>query len=152
LTNIPDKLRRVTELKVNFENYEKIPQPNMVNYYQALNYFNATPLIGDPFYSEQSFNSFMINMGFRQYNYIVPIYDPLGYGFRGTFEFENIVFVPPNLNQNNEFYVRKKPIINNSSAFEFSVIKKNIIEIDPPEIASYTALPGRSYLRFWCSR
>lgn len=148
LTNIPDKLRRVTELKVNFENYEKIPQPNMINYYQALNYFNATPLIGDPFYSEQAFNSFMINMGFRQYNYISRIYDPLGYGFRGIFEFENIVFVPPNLNQNNEFYVRKKPIVNNSSAFEFSVIKKNIIEIDPPEIASYTALPGRSYPNF----
>jgi hypothetical protein len=145
LINIPDRLKKVTELKVHLENYEKIPQPNMVNYYKVLNYIDATPLIGDPFYSEASFNTSMINMGFSQHNYTPYSY----YGFfNGIVEFENIGFVPPNINQENEFFVRKKPVPSGVTSFSFSEIKKNIIEIDPPESTSYTATPGRSYPDF----
>ena len=141
LINIPDRLKRVTELKVNFENYEKIPQVNMINYYKVLNYIDATPLISDPFYSEESFNASMINLGFTQNNYVS--YDPYGYGFYATIEFENIGFVPPNVNQSNEFFVRKS-----SNVGVFNIIKKDIIEIYPPELASYTATPGRVYPDF----
>jgi hypothetical protein len=143
LINIPDRLKRVTELKVNFENYEKIPQYNMLKYYQALNYFEATPLIGDPFYTEEAFNNFMVQMAFTYALYGRSSFDNFQYSFYGIEEFENIAFLPPNVNQNNDFFVRKS-----SNSGVFNIIKKDIIEIDPPELASYTATPGRVYPDF----
>jgi len=128
LANIPDKLKRVTEIKVNFENYEKVPQYNMLKYYQALNYFQATPLIGDPFYTEEAFNNFMVQMAFTD----------------SYKEFQNIAFLPPNVNASNEFFVRKNPASNSY----FNVIKKDIIPIDPPVLTSYVAFPGRVYPDF----
>ena len=128
LINLPDRLKRVTEIKVNLENYEKVPQYNMLKYYQALNYFQATPLIGDPFYTEDAFNNFMVQMAFS-------------FSYQ---ELQNIAFLPPNVNANNEFFVRKNPA---SNAY-FNVIKKDIVPIDPPVLTSYVAKSGRVYPDF----
>jgi len=127
LINLPDRLKRVTEIKVNLENYEKVPQYNMLKYYQALNYFQATPLIGDPFYTEEAFNDFMVQMAFTA----------------GYQELQNIAFLPPNVNASNEFFVRKS--IGSDS---FTSIQKNIVPIDPPVLTSYIAKAGRVYPDF----
>ena len=133
LINLPDKLKRVTEIKVNLENYEKVPQYNMINYDMALKYFQDTPLIGDPYNIDQAteelFNNFMVQMAFPN---------------NGMYkQFENIAFLPPNVNANNEFFVRK-PI---GSDF-FTSIQKDIVAIDPPVLTSYVAKAGRAYSDF----
>ena len=133
LINLPDKLKRVTKIKVNLENYEKVPQYNMINYDMALKYFQDTPLIGDPYNTDQAteelFNNFMVQMAFPN---------------NGMYkQLENIAFLPPNVNANNEFFVRK-PI---GSDF-FTSIQKDIVAIDPPVLTSYVAKAGRAYPDF----
>jgi hypothetical protein len=145
LINIPDRLKKVTEIKVNFENYEKIPQSNMINYDMALRYFQDTPLVGlgAANYTPQMFNQSMIQMAFTFQGYSLGgFFSP--YSYYGIQEFENIAFLPPNVNENNEFFVRK----DSASNTYFNVIKKNIIEIDPPELVSYVAKAGRVYPDF----
>lgn len=147
LINLPDKLKRVTEIKVKFENYEKIPQSNMINYDMALRYFQDTPLIGDPFYSLAAFNGTMVGIAFSNDPYNTDNFNSFNYNYQyyGYKEFENIAFLPPNVNASNEFFVRKGT---QSQGFYFTSIKKDMVAIDPPVLTSYVAKSGRVYPDF----
>ena len=124
--NIADELKRVTQFKVNFENYQKPPQQNFVvnDYTQEI--VNATPDIPASF----------INNNFSTTYYK---------------SFDNIAFGIPNTNPNEYFYIRKqiqKPTFSYSySAHEDWSLVKNIQEI-PPTFAYYAASAGRVYPDF----
>jgi len=119
--NIADRMKRVSKIKVNFENYEKIPQINTVVYDYQNAFIQATPETPDGYFNNTSY----------PYNY-------LGYNY-----FFNIAFGPPNINQN-------EPIFLNIKNGSYSIIK-DIVAIDPPVLTSYVAEPSIAYPDFGVS-
>jgi len=153
--SIPDRLRKVSKLKVNFENYKKIPQFNMFNYNAFLDDYYKTPGIIDIFsFSFQSAYSITNYIGYSVFTWgsytsvytgYYPTYSPLI-----AIELNNYEFYPPNINQSNEFMVVNK-FSSTSNVYEFSIIPKDIVAIDPPILTSYVAKPGRAYPDFGVS-
>jgi hypothetical protein len=136
--NIVDELKRVTQFKVNFENYQKPPQQNFAvnDYTQEI--VNASPAIPASFING-NFSTTNPNFPFNQ--------TPITY----YKSFDNIAFGIPNTNPNEYFYIRKqiqKPTSPNYySDHEDWELVKNIQEIYP-ELTSYTASSGRVYPDF----
>jgi hypothetical protein len=155
--NITDRLRKVTELKVNLENYRKIPQTYMANYHATLQFYYATPAVSEIFqtYNRWSqFRNYLVFPAFTGATYYLQ-YQGGGYYISGTyyFEFSNTEFYPPNVNSESQFRVRNRLGFNQSDYYQvgnydFSVIQKNIVPIDPPVLTSYIAFPGRVYPDF----
>lgn len=116
--NIADRMKRVSKVKVNFENYEKIPQVNTVVYDYQNAFIQATPETPDGYF----------NNTFYPYNYFVYDY------------FSNIAYGPPNINQN-------EPIFLNIQNGSYSIIK-DVVPIDPLVLTSYVAKAGRAYPDF----
>ena len=158
-TSIPDRLRKVSKLKVNFENYKKIPQFNMFNYNALLDDYSKTPGIIDvknpstnpPSISFPNVFNFTSYIGYDVFTWgsytgvntgMYPTYSPLI-----AIELNNYEFYPPNINQSNEFIVVNK-FPSTSNNYEFSIIPKDIVAIDPPVLTSYVAKPGRAYPDF----
>ena len=136
--NIADELKRVTQFKVNFENYQKTPQQNFAVNDYAQEIVNASPDIPASFING-NFSTTNSNFPFNQ--------DPITY----YKSFDNIAFGIPNTNPNEYFYIRKqiqKPTspYNYSSHEDFSLVK-NIQEISPT-FAYYSASAGRVYPDF----
>ena len=123
--NIVDELKRVTQFKVNFENYQKPPQQNFVvnDYTQEI--VNASPDI--------------------------PATSFISYNFSTTYykSFDNIAFGIPNTNPDEYFYIQKKiqPWDGFSSTNVDWSLVKNIQEISPT-FAYYNASSGRVYPDF----
>jgi len=157
--SIPDRLRKVSKLKVNFENYKKIPQFNMFNYNAFLDDFSKTPGIIDvknpstipPSISFPNALNIASYIGYDLFTWgsytgvytgYYPTYSPLI-----AIELNNYEFYPPNINQSNEFIVVNK-FSSTSNNYEFSIIPKDIVAIDPPVLTSYVAKPGRAYPNF----
>jgi hypothetical protein len=136
--NIADELKRVTQFKVNFENYQKPPQQNFAvnDYTQEI--VNASPDIPA---------SFVIG-NFSTTNSIFPFNQtPITY----YKSFDNIAFGIPNTNPNEYFYIQKeiqKPTspYNYQPHEDWSLVK-NIQEISPT-FAYYSASAGRVYPDF----
>ena len=156
MVDITDRLRKVTELKVNLENYRKIPQTYMANYHAALQLYYATPAISEIFQTYNRWAQFTRYLGFSAFTG-ATYYSYYGNGyyiFGGYyFEFSNTEFYPPNINSENQFRVRNRLGFNQSDYYQvgnydFSVIQKNIVPIDPPVITSYVAKAGRAYPDF----
>jgi len=131
--NIVDELKRVTQFKVNFENYQKPPQQNFVvnDYTQEI--VNATPDIPTNFIDDNFFTT-VSNFPFVQ--------NPITY----YKSFDNIAFGIPNTNPNEYFYIRKQ-IQKDYSPHEDWELVKNIQEISPT-FAYYSASAGRVYPDF----
>ena len=123
--NIVDELKRVTQFKVNFENYQKPPQQNFVvnDYTQEI--VNASPDI--------------------------PATSFISYNFSTTYykSFDNIAFGIPNTNPDEYFYIQKKiqPWDGFSSTHVDWSLVKNIQEISPTFVY-YNASSGRVYPDF----
>lgn len=159
MVDITDQLRKVAELKVNFENYRKIPQMYMANYDATMQLINASPGVLDRtiYPSYYGFTDFQQYLGFPAFTmslyysiYILNGY--YNYGF-SVLEFNNTEFYPPNINSENQFRVRNKITVSTTSgyqynAYEFNVVQKDIVTIDPPVLTSYVAKPGRVYPDF----
>lgn len=150
IQNIADKLSRITSLKVNFENYQKIPQQNMIGYDHLLSQFSASPameeignLIGpygqivDSYSYVPAFASFYV---YGSINYQSP-------PFYSASDFENMGYFPPNENQYNDFVIKRYES-DRIGFYRFDLIQKNIVPIDPPVLTSYIAFPGRVYPDF----
>lgn len=115
INNIADRMNRVTKFKMNFENYQKIPQLNFTSYDYVKNIIDSTP--DAPQNYIYSFN-----------------YD--------SNELSNICFAPPNVNQNDYFYIKRVNLLNSDWNFE-----KDIQEVAPyQKTVSY--YPGRAYHNF----
>ena len=137
--NIADELKRVTQFKVNFENYQKPPQQNFsVNDYTQ-EIVNASPDI--PALSFISYNFYTTSTNYPFNQTAITYYK----------SFDNIAFGIPNTNPNEYFYIRKqiqKPTSPyNYSAHEDWSLVKNIQEISPT-FAYYSASAGRVYPDF----
>lgn len=134
--NIVDELKRVTQFKVNFENYQKPPQQNFVvnDYTQEI--VNATPDIPTNFIDDNFFTT-VSNFPFVQ--------NPITY----YKSFDNIAFGIPNTNPDEYFYIQKKiqPYDGFSSTHVDWSLVKNIQEISPT-FAYYNASSGRVYPDF----
>ena len=151
ITNIVDELSRVTSLKVNFENYQKIPQQNMIGYEHLLSQFSASPamegltnLIGQ---YGQIANSYSYVPAFASF-YVYGATNYQGWvGFYSASDFENIGYFPPNENQNNEFIIKRSQS-DSRGFYRFNLIQKDIVAIDPPVLTSYVAKAGRAYPDF----
>lgn len=127
--NIVDELKRVTQFKVNFENYQKPPQQNFAVNDYAQQIVNASPDVPESFI----YNVFAFNQP-------IPTYYK---------SFDNIAFGIPNTNPNEYFYIQKKiqPYDGFSSTNVDWSLVKNIQEI-PPTFAYYSASAGRVYPDF----
>ena len=117
--NIVDELKRVTQFKVNFENYQKPPQQNFVLNDFTKDLVDATPQLPAAFTS--------LNFG-TYYK-----------------SFDNIAFGIPNTNPNEYFYIQK--YVNQFYQFVDWSLVKNIQEISPT-FAYYAASAGRVYPDF----
>lgn len=150
--NIIDRLKRITKLRVNFENYKKILQNYMSNYDAALQFVNATPAVLDLNYYGNVLNTLEFHLGFHVFDQGVYYRQSVWNYNTYVLEFNNIEFFPPNINSENEFIVKNKYSYQSNSPitnyFDFSIIEKNIIEIDPPELMTYIEKPGRVYPDF----
>ena len=148
--NIADSLRKVSELKVHFENYQKIPQIYMANYDATLQFYYATPALKDISIFGTFWYWWQFYLGFSAFS-DTRVSDGGGNYAYSAREFINIEFYPPNINPNNEFRIRNKynsATSNLNNIYDFSVIPKNIIPIDPPVLTSYVAKSGRAYPDF----
>ena len=160
MVDITDKLRKVTELKVNLENYRKIPQIYMANYDATLRFYYATPAVSELPTLVNSYNkwsSFQWYLGFLAFSSATYYsqYQGQGYYINGSYyiEFSNTEFFPPNVNSENQFRVRNKftvpnPLAIGGNVYDFNVIQKDIVAIDPPVLTSYVAKAGRAYPDF----
>ena len=123
--NIVDELKRVTQFKVNFENYQKPPQQNFVvnDYTQEI--VNASPDIPATSFISSNFSTTYYK------------------------SFDNIAFGIPNTNPDEYFYIQKKiqPWDGFSSTHVDWSLVKNIQEISPT-FAYYNASSGRVYPDF----
>ena len=132
----------------------------MANYHAALQLYYATPAISEIFQTYNRWSQFTWYLGFSAftgaayYSYYVSngyyIYN--GY----YFEFSNTEFFPPNVNSENQFRVRNKftvpnPLAISGNVYDFNVIQKDIVAIDPPVLTSYVAKAGRAYPDFGVS-
>ena len=81
--NIVDRMKRVSQVKVTFENYEKIPQVNTLIYDYQQSFIDATPETPD---------------GYFNYNSYSYMSDALA----------NIAFAPPSINEDEPIFLRVK--------------------------------------------
>ena len=134
--NIVDELKRVTQFKVNFENYQKPPQQNFVvnDYVQEI--VNASPDVPASFI----YNIFSTTNPNYPFNQTMPTYYK---------SFDNIAFGIPNTNPDEYFYIQKKiqPWDGFSSTNVDWSLVKNIQEISP-SFVYYNASAGRVYPDF----
>lgn len=134
--NIVDELKRVTQFKVNFENYQKPPQQNFVVNDYAQEIVNASPNVPAFFI----YNVFTPNNSNYPFNQSIPTYYK---------SFDNIAFGVPNTNPDEYFYIQKKiqPWDGFSSTHVDWSLVKNIQEISPTFVY-YNASSGRVYPDF----
>lgn len=122
LCSIPFGSDRVTKFKVNFENYEKIPQLNFYSndYWQFV--LNSSPDLPQSFFPNPS-------VYFDPYN--LSLY------------FENFAFAPPNVNSDSSIYLKAS-----QKGGAFNQIVKEIEEFEDSFEDEYFDYPHRVYADF----
>lgn len=129
--DIPDKLKKVTRLKIKFEDYRKIPQSNFIMEGKASILVEATPEL-----SAQSVGGYS---GFLRYSPEPNVY--VYYVPNNTFD--NIAFIEPNVNKDSTSVFYNKIFQSYENPFV-----KDIVEIDPPVSTLYVSKVGRAYPDF----
>lgn len=127
--DIPDKFKKVTRLKIKFEDYRKIPQSDFIMEGKASILVEATPEI----YSESvgAYSGFLRSLS-----------DPSIYYVPNN-TFDNIAFIEPNVNKDSTSVFYNKVFQSYENPFV-----KDIVEIDPPVSTSYVSKVGRAYPDF----
>ena len=129
LKNVPDKLKRVNRIKMKFENYRKIPQTDFIMEGKASILVEATP--------ELSAESVAYYSGFLTSSFTPGVYSV------PNNTFDNVAFIEPNVNKDNTVVFYNKIPQSGENPFV-----KDIVEIDPPVLTSYTSKVGRAYPDF----
>lgn len=118
IKDVPDKFKRVEELKVTFSDYRKTPQ-NQTFYRDYLNY------IKEQSPRDIGFNYIEKNLFFTNYYYY------LNYSNYLVDSAENMIFSPPDVNQENPFYLKRGSIIKSYSPILNPVKKNFTCQINP---------------------